>query len=60
VKGKTTMKSMKAVGHRRTRRYGEQAKDCSLEQSHAQFLCNAQEWRENNQASALADFWPAM
>jgi hypothetical protein len=32
------------------RRIGWEAKDCSLEQLHAQFLCSAQEWRGIDQA----------
>jgi hypothetical protein len=59
-KEKTSMKSSISARHRHIGQYGEQAKDCSLGPSRAQFLCNAQEWRGNDQASARADFWRAM
>jgi hypothetical protein len=59
-KEKTSMKSAIRARRRRAGHYGEQAKDCSLGPPHAQFLCNAQEWRGNDQASARADLWRAM
>jgi len=50
---KTAMKSAMRNDPDSAGSYGTQSKDCSLAQAHAQLLCNAQEWRENNQARKI-------